>query len=81
MPPLSFSDEQLDLVTRAAALLPTHQHNTFLQSISNRIGASPKPTNDDIKDAIDFVLGCRIGGGSKAFIPPRPKQERKGIFR
>lgn len=80
MPPLSLSDEQLELVTGAAALLPTHDRDRFLRSIANRIGDLAQPTNDDIRGAIDFVLGCRIGGGNKAFIPTRHSQ-MKGIFR
>jgi hypothetical protein len=76
MPPLSLSDQQLDLVTRAAGLLPPQQRGPFLQSISNRVGDVASPTDHDIRDAIDFVLGCRIGGGSRAFIPPK---QQKGL--
>jgi hypothetical protein len=79
MPPLSFSDEQLDLVTRAAALVSPHDRDRFLRSIANRIGDVVHPTDGDIRDAVDFVIGCRgIGGGSRAFIQPR---QSKGVFR
>jgi hypothetical protein len=81
MTPLSFSDEQLDLVTRAAGLLPTHDRNRFLRSIANRLEDTANPTDFDIRSAIDFILGARLGGGKKAFIPARQKQQAKGIFR
>jgi hypothetical protein len=62
-PPLSLSDDQMALVTRAAALLPRHDRDRFLQSIAGRLG--DHPTDGDILGAIDFVLAPRgiiIGG-------------------
>jgi hypothetical protein len=77
--PLSFSDEQLELVTRAAALVSPHDRDHFLRSIANRLGDTANPTDGDIRDAIDFVLNCRgVGGGSRAFIQPK---QAKGVFR
>jgi hypothetical protein len=82
MPLLALTDTQLDLVTRAAGLLPPQQRSMFLQSIANRVGDVASPTDHDVRDAIDFILGCRIGGGNKAFIPETTEtQERKGVFR
>jgi hypothetical protein len=71
----SLDDQQLELVTRAAALLPPQHRDTFLRSIANRVGNVATPTDHDIREAIDFILGCRIGGGSRAFIQPKPKKE------
>jgi hypothetical protein len=81
MPPLSFSDDQLELVTRAAALVSPHDRGHFLRSVANRLDTA-NPTDSDIRDAIDFVLGCRgVAGGNQAFIQPKINNKAKGIFR
>ena len=63
---LALTDFQMDLVTRSAGLLPNpHDRCQYLRSIANRLGGAANTTDGDIRDAIDFVLGCSgVGGGS-----------------
>jgi hypothetical protein len=69
--PLALTDNQLDLVTRAAALLPLHDRDHFLRSISNRIGDVANPDDTAVQDTVAFVLNCGgIGGGHAAFTHP-----------
>jgi hypothetical protein len=68
MPPLALTDNQLDLVQRAAALILPSDRCRFLQSIANRLGDNADPSDDQIMDALDFVLNNRgIITGAKAF--------------
>jgi hypothetical protein len=68
---LALTDNQLDLVQRAAALLPLHDRDHFLRSLANRMGNVAHPSDHDVQDAVDFILNCRgIGGGHAAFTRP-----------
>jgi hypothetical protein len=73
---LALTDTQLDLVTRAAALLPVHDRDRFLRSIANRLDNKDNPTDGNIRDAIDFVLGCRGRRRRLAGIRPTETSER-----
>jgi hypothetical protein len=65
---LALTDTQMDLVTRAAALVSPHDRCRFLQSIANRIGDVAHPSDHDIRSAIALVLNGRgVIGGSQAF--------------
>jgi hypothetical protein len=76
MSPLALTDSQLDLVTRATALVSPYDRDHFLRSIANRLGDNAHPSDDDVRDAVDFVLNCRgIGGGNQAF------KQAKGVRR
>jgi hypothetical protein len=77
MPPLALTDNQMDLVTRAAALLPLHDRCRFLQSIANRIGDVAHPSDDAIQDAVDFVLNCRGVAGGVAALTRNPTRKEK----
>ena len=68
MPPLSLNDEQMDFVTRAAAMLPPQQRDSFLRSIANRLADVARPTNFDVRHGDRFRHRLRIGGGSRAFL-------------
>jgi len=77
MPPLSLSDIQLNLIQQASSLLAPQARDSFLRSICNRLDNVADPTDHDISTAINFVLGCQIGGGPRAFIQPKqPKGYR-----
>jgi hypothetical protein len=76
MRPIGLSDSQMDKVTQAAGLLPPQQRDHFL-----RLGDVVRPSDSDICDAINFVLGCRgVAGGNQAFTHPRGKYNQ-GIFK
>jgi hypothetical protein len=69
MPPLSFTDEMLDRLTAAAAMLPANTRNNFMRSVANRIADLRHPPGlPELEVAIAFVLNARgIGGGYQAF--------------
>ena len=78
MRPLSLSDTQLNLVTRAAGLSPTHDRCQFLRSVGSRVGDVANPSDHDIQDAITFILNLRgIAGGNQAFRPTATARQVK----
>lgn len=73
MPPLGFTDQELERLASAAAMLPQHARDKFLRSVANLLGG----TNSDIppaalESAISFVLANY--GISCA---PRSKRQRR----
>jgi hypothetical protein len=83
MPPLALTDQQLNLVTRAAGMITEHDRDLFLRSIANRIGDLAHPSDHDIQDALDFVLNNRgVVGGVKAFaIRHNRTRKANAVFR
>jgi hypothetical protein len=68
MSPLSFSDQEMDRITAAAALLPASRRDTFLRSVAGRVAGLPCVGMAEIESAIAFVLNnYGIGGGNQAF--------------
>jgi hypothetical protein len=55
---LSLTDQQLDLVTRAAAMVPQPDRDNFLRSVAGRLSAYP-PTDAALTAALSFVLQGR----------------------
>ena len=77
----SLSDEQLDLVTHAASMIPVHDRDFFLRSVANRIGDLARPSDDAVREAIDLVLNCRgIVGGVDVLASRKHTQLAKGVF-
>ncbi len=76
---LSFSDEQLDRVIAAAALLPPHKRDAFLRSVAGRVAGLPCIGIAEIERAIVFVLGSYgVTGGSRfSKSAPKPNAERQ----
>jgi hypothetical protein len=56
---LALSDHQLKQVQQAAALLPPAQRDHFERSVAGRLSAIAFPTDYDVSDAVNFVLGTR----------------------
>jgi hypothetical protein len=56
---LTLSDHQLQQVQQAAAMLPVNDRDTFLRSMAGRLSAIRFPTDYDVSNAVNFVLGCR----------------------
>jgi hypothetical protein len=68
MPPLSLSDEQLDRVMAAAAMLPVSSRDAFLRSVAGRVAGVPNVGIAEVETAIAFVLNSYgVGGGVNAF--------------
>jgi hypothetical protein len=56
MPPLAFSDEMLDRLTNAAALLPVAARDGFMRSVANRLSDLPYEVGmAELENAISFV--------------------------
>jgi hypothetical protein len=70
--PLALTDEQMDRVMAAAALLPATSRNAFLKSVAGRVAGTPCISMAEIERAIQFVLNTYgIAGGNHAFKPER----------
>jgi hypothetical protein len=54
--PLGLSDEQLDRLVSAAALLPPNARDRFVRSVANRVSVLPQIGTAEIEDAITFTL-------------------------
>ena len=69
MPPFTFTEEQLDRVMDAAAMLPANARDNFVRSVGNRVADMPYTVGmAEIEVAIKFVLGTReVTGGFAAF--------------
>ena len=84
----SLSDEELDRVTVAAAMLPTRQRDSFVRSVAGRLAGLSNVGMAEIESAIEFVLnsygvvgglafkgGC-IAGSNKA---AQARQKAEGV--
>jgi hypothetical protein len=78
-PPLSLTDAQLQMLTRAATLVA--DRGSFLRSIGNRLAHMSNPTDFEVQDAVNFVLAARgVAGGVKANqIRPERKRRRREL--
>jgi hypothetical protein len=59
MKPLAFTDKQLGMILRAAALLPTHGRDTFLRSVASRLSDNAHPNDNEVDAAVNFILSFR----------------------
>jgi hypothetical protein len=76
----SLSDEELDRVMEAAALLPTHQRDAFLRSVAGRVAGSPDVGMAEIESAITFVLNSYgVAPGNNAIT--RNMYNHHGVFK
>lgn len=65
---ISLTDEQLDRVMAAAALLPVTSRDAFLKSVAGRVAGVPHVSMSEIERAIAFVLNnYGIIAGNQAF--------------
>jgi hypothetical protein len=53
--PLSFTDDQLELVLTAAASLPRERRDGFLRAVAARLSAHP--SDGEVREAIASALG------------------------
>jgi hypothetical protein len=82
--PLSLSDQQMQRVTAAAALLAPSARDNFLRSIANRLCELASPTDADVAAAVNFVLSTR-GISTPAYLCDgatltNRRQSRRKIF-
>jgi hypothetical protein len=61
------TDQQLDLIKRAARLLPPGETNAFFRSVASRL-AGVDPGDDAVRAAVNFILNNRGVGGGRAFL-------------
>jgi hypothetical protein len=59
MTALGVTDRQLDLIQRAAALLPTGSRDLFLRSVASRLSDVASPTDNEVESAVNFILSNR----------------------
>ena len=79
MPPISFSDAEMDRIRDAAAMLPAEKRGQFLRVVANRLGGFHKPTPANIEQAIASALSAHgIAAGRGAFKRrPEPKFKQR----
>lgn len=74
--PLGISDRQLDLILRAAALLPTHRRDTFLRSVASRLSDNAHPNDNEVEAAVNFILSFRgVACGRVVLCDGAPKEK------
>jgi hypothetical protein len=56
---MALTGYQMLLVKQAAALLPTHARDSFLQSVAGRLADLDHITDADMANAVTFVLSTR----------------------
>lgn len=56
---LAFTDKQLGMILRGAALLPTHGRDTFLRSVASRLSDNAHPNDNEVEAAVNFILSFR----------------------
>jgi hypothetical protein len=75
-PPLSLTDAQLQMLTRAATLVA--DRGSFLRSIGNRLAHMSNPTDFEVQDAVNFVLSARgVAVGLQSNRIPRERKRGK----
>jgi hypothetical protein len=58
---------QLDLIKRAAKLLPAEEKNAFFRSVASRL-AGVDPGDDAVRAAVNFILNARGVAAGRAFL-------------
>jgi hypothetical protein len=82
MMPLGFSDEQVDRLMDAAAMLPASRRDVFLRSVAGRLAGLPDVGDAEFEQAINFVLNnYGVALGCNAITPNKYSQLAKGVFR
>jgi hypothetical protein len=79
----SLSDEQLDRVMAAAAMLPASRRDSFIRSVAGRVAGLPCVGMAEIETAIRFVLNSYgVAPGNNA-VPRNNSRSRyaKGVFK
>jgi hypothetical protein len=56
---MALTDDQMNQVKQAAALLPVGSRDLFLRSVAGRLSDSAAPTDHEVAAAINLVLSCR----------------------
>jgi hypothetical protein len=56
---MTLTDQQLKTVRQASGLLRPAQRPDFERSVAGRLSAIDFPTDYDVSNAVNFVLGCR----------------------
>jgi hypothetical protein len=79
MPPISFSDVELDRIRDAAPLLPVERRNQFLRNVANRLGDLQAPTYADIELAITSVLSAHGIAVSRRAFSKQPTDNLKKL--
>jgi hypothetical protein len=80
MPPLSLTDQQMDRLMDAAAMLPVSSRDAFLKSVAGRVAGIPCVGHAEFERAICFVLGSYGVAGGKDFTQKRRKSNAAQIF-
>jgi hypothetical protein len=76
--PIAFTDEMLERVMAAAALLPVSSRDAFLKSVAGRVAGLPNIGTAEIETAIQFVLNSYgVIGGHQAFTRPRHRANNR----
>jgi hypothetical protein len=80
--PFSLSDEELDRVMGAAAMLPVSQRDMFLRSVAGRVAGQPCVGMAEIESAIRFVLNSYgVAPGNNAIARNEYSRYAKGVFK
>jgi hypothetical protein len=78
IPSLSLTDAQIEMMTRAVALIAPHDRDGFLKSVANRIGHLPHPTDYDVANSVNIVLSTRgiaVGLKTSSIAPERKRRQ------
>jgi hypothetical protein len=74
---LAFTDHQLAMILRGAALLPTHGRDTFLHSVASRLSDNAHPNDNEVEAAVNFILSFRgVACGRVVLCDGVPKREK-----
>jgi hypothetical protein len=57
--PLALSDQAMQHVQQAAALLPLHDRDPFLRSVAGHLADIAKPSDSDVAHAVALILNGR----------------------
>jgi hypothetical protein len=78
----SLSDEEMDRLMGAAAMLPTSQRDSFVRSVAGRVAGLPCIGMAEIESAITFVPNsCGVCPDNNAIARNKYSQYAKGVFR
>jgi hypothetical protein len=74
MQPIAFTDEMMERLTTAAALLPANSRDGFTRTVINRISdLGYRPGLAELEVAIQFVLNARGVAGSRGAFTTKTK--------
>ena len=76
--PLALTDQQLSIVTDAAALLPPAARDAFLRSVAAVLGSDDHPSDGAVMRALSLVLSERGVAVGKQFFRDGHRRARHG---